>query len=142
MAVTLTLLAAERGKGPFIEVEALLTFAGAYVAGGVQLDLTQLYSQTDLAGRNLDSDVRPLWAAARSKAALAGGVLIQYKVSTFTNPGDGTPAVPLTPSNLGMTPASALLQIFSGITELTSAAYPNNVLSDRVIMKAVFMSQR
>src|ERR1700676_2439102 len=135
MAVTLTLLAAERGKGPFIEVEALLTFAGAYVAGGVQLDLTQLYSQTDPAGRNLDSDVRPLWAAARSKAALAGGVLIQYKVSTFTNPGDGTPAVPLTP-------ASALFQIFSGITELTSAAYPNNVLSDRVIMKAVFMSQR
>ena len=76
MAVTLTLLAAERGKGPFIEVEALLTFAGAYVAGGVQLDLTQLYSQTDPAGRNLDSDVRPLWAAVRSKAALAGGVLI------------------------------------------------------------------
>ncbi len=136
MAATLTLFASERGKGPFIEVEALLALTGNYVQGGITLDLTQLYGQTDPAGRSIDSDLLPLWISVESKAAKAAGIQPNiYQASTYTNPEDGTPAVKLTP-------ATVKLQVFLGVTEAATAAFTNDVLSDRIIMKAVFKSQQ
>lgn len=136
MAVVLTLLAAERGKGNFIEVEALVTVSGNYTQGGVTCDLTQLYGQSDPLGRNLDSDQLPLWAAVQSQGSVAAGTSPnEYQLSTYTNPADGTPPVALTP-------ATCKLSTWLGVTEASTAAFANAVLSDRIILKAVFPSQQ
>lgn len=132
--LTLTLLAAERGKGPFTEVEFLITPTGDYVAGGVPLDLTTLYGQTDPAGRTLDSDQLPLFIEVKSLGAVAGTPQ-SYKASTYTNPADATAPVALTPATVNF-------QTFAGITEASSAAFTNTVLSDRIVAKAVFKSQQ
>lgn len=134
MALKLTLLSAEKGIGPFKEVEFLITPSGNYVAGGVPLDLTQLYSQTDPAGRTLDSDQLPVWIDVVSMGAVAGTPQ-SYKASTYTDPADGTPAVALTPATVNF-------QTWAGITEASSAGYTNTVLSDRIVAKATFKSQQ
>lgn len=136
MSATLTLLSAERGKGNFIEVTALIVLAGNYVQGGVVCDLTSLYGQADPLGRNLDSDALPLWCSVQGQAQLAAGQTPNtYDLNTYTNPGDGTPPVALTP-------ATCKLAVYAGVTEANSAGYINNVLSDRIIAKMVFPSQR
>lgn len=134
MSLTLTLLAVNKGIGPFTDVEFLITPAGNYSAGGSVCDLTTLYNQTDPAGRSIDSDLLPIYADVQGLGAVAG-TPNRYQLRTYTNPADGTAAVALTP-------ATCLLQVFAGITEASTAAYINAVLSDRIVCKATFKSQQ
>lgn len=136
MALKLTLLSAERGKGPYIFATVLITPSGNYTQGGDVLDLTQLYGQSDPAGRNLDSDQLPVWMSADPSGALAAGTAQNgYQPNTYTNPADGTPAVPLTP-------ATCKFQVYGGSGEINTGAYPNAVLSDHIVMEAKFLAQQ
>lgn len=134
MPLTLTLLAVNKGIGPFLDVEALVVPSGSYVAGGDTLDLTQLYSQVDPAGRSIDSDLLPVHMEANGLAG-AAAVMNNYQPHSYTNPNDGTAAVALTP-------ATCKMMVFSGITEAGAAGYANQVLSDRIVLKATFKSQQ
>jgi hypothetical protein len=135
MAVTLTLLAVEKGDGPYEEVVALAELTGNYTAGGDTLNFTQLYGQVDPAGRSIDSDQLPVDIEVESCAAIAGNNPTNYKGCMYTNPDNGAAPVALTP-------ATCLLQAFSGITEETTGAYGNAYLSDYVIVKATLKGQQ
>lgn len=134
MPLTLTLLAVNKGIGPFLDVEALVVPSGSYVAGGDTLDLTQLYNQVDPAGRTVGSSNLPVHMEANGLAGVAA-VMNNYQPHSYTNPNDGTAAVALTP-------ATCKLMVFSGITEASAIAYTNQVLSDRIILKATFQAQQ
>ena len=134
MSLTLTLLSIEKGIGATIDAHVLIVPAGNYTAGAQVIDLTTLYNQTSAEGRTLDSSSLPIYADVQGMGAVAG-TPNRYQIRTYTDPADGTPAVALTP-------ATCRFQVFSGITEASTAAFTNTVLSDRIIAKLTFQSQQ
>jgi hypothetical protein len=127
MAVTLTLLRNFAPGGSPRELVVLITPSGNYVNGGDAMDLTKLYGQVSQEGCNLDSDVLPVEAVVESLAGGgAGGGY--YLAQLWTNPQNGQPA---TPKALN---ACLFRAFLANGTELTSAAYTNGVLSDRIVM--------
>jgi hypothetical protein len=130
MSVKLTLLRVAAPAGSPREAIVLVTPSGNYttIAGDV-LDLTQLYGQVSQEGGIVDSDQLPLEAVVESLTggwgASGGGY---YEAQLYTNPGNGQPAVALTPK-------TCAFRVFqAGGSEQGSGAYPNTVLSDRIIL--------
>lgn len=133
--LALTLLAVEKGIGPFEDVVVLVTPSGNYVTDGDTFDITTLYGQTDPAGRTIDSSSLPLFGEINGLGAIAG-TPNAYRFCSYADPGDGTAATPLTP-------ATCKMQVYAGITEAAGAsAYVNSVLSDRIIAKLTFQGQQ
>ncbi|HEY6339341.1 MAG TPA: hypothetical protein VIW68_12680 [Candidatus Sulfotelmatobacter sp.] len=130
MAIKLTLLRVAAPAGSPREALVLITPSGNYTTiTGDPLNLAQLFGQVSQEGLTLDSDQLPIEAVIESLAggwgASGGGY---YEAQLWTNPGNGNPATPLTL-------ATAVLRLFAaGGAEQGTGAYPNTVLSDRIVM--------
>ena len=134
--LTLTLLAVNKGIGPFEEVVFQITPSGNYTQGGDTLNLTTLYPQVDPAGRSIDSDQLPVYIEVKSVAAVPASDAPQlYQASTYTNPESGAAPTQLTTS-------TCLLSCYSGVTEVSTGAYPNAQLSDVIVAKMTVLAQR
>jgi hypothetical protein len=137
MATTLTLLAVNKSVGPFEEVIFQIALTGNYTQGGDTVNLQSLQTQVDLAGRSIDSELLPVYCEANSVAAVPAGDAPQYyQLSTYTNPESATAAA------TQLTTATMLLSCYSGVTEVSTGAYPNAQLSDVIIAKMTIQSQR
>lgn len=133
----LTLLAVDRAPGnPVAKALAVVSLSGLYAAGGDVLNLSQLFSQTDFAGRTMgmDPNTLPLNMEANSLGSLAGNNPNAFYPRAYTNPNSGAAAVPLTPQ-------TCLMQFYDGATELAAGAYSNTFLSDFIVLEITYKTQ-